>query len=181
MIFYAVSLAVTRSPQSICTTTQTEDAFYSVYPAVDPSQLISNQAFQGKRVIVTGASRGIGEDIAVTFARAGASVVLVARTESQLDAVESRILEHVQMRSLESCSGRDDPAKVEVAVTRAVERFGGVDVLVAVAGTARGITVAFSQTDPYDWWNTLEINLRGVFNVVRYALPHLEHMVASSQ
>ncbi|KAI0290953.1 NAD-P-binding protein [Multifurca ochricompacta] len=121
----------------------------SVYPAVDPSQLISNQAFQGKRVIVTGASRGIGEDVAFTFARAGASIVLVARTESQVDAVESRILEQVpNAQILKAAVVVMDPAKVEVAVTRAA--------------------------DPYDWWNTLEINLRGVFNVVRYALPHLE-------
>ncbi|KAI0296914.1 NAD-P-binding protein [Multifurca ochricompacta] len=148
---------------------------HDVYPAVDPSQLISNQAFQGKCVIVTGASRGIGEDAAFTFASAGASVVLVARTESQLDAVESRILEQVpNAQILKAAVDVMDPAKVEVAVTRAVERFGGVDVLVAAAGTARSMTVAFSQTDPYDWWNTLEINLRGVFNVVRYALPHLE-------
>ncbi|KAI0290520.1 NAD-P-binding protein [Multifurca ochricompacta] len=110
----------------------------NVYAAVDPSQLISNQAFQGKRVIVTGASRGIGEDVAFTFARAGASIVLVARTESQLDAVESRILEQVpNAQILKAAVVVMDPAKVEVAVTR---------------------------VDPYDWWNTLEINLRGVFN-----------------
>ncbi|KAI0291517.1 hypothetical protein B0F90DRAFT_366867 [Multifurca ochricompacta] len=122
---------------------------HDVYPAVDPSQLISNHAFQGKCVIVTGASRGIGEDAAFTFARAGASVVLVARTKSQLDAVESRILEHVpNAQVLKAAVEVIDPAKVEVAVTRVVERFGGVDVLVAAAGTARSMIVAFLQADP---------------------------------
>ncbi|KAI0292065.1 hypothetical protein B0F90DRAFT_1928650 [Multifurca ochricompacta] len=101
--------------------------------------------FPGKCVIVTGASRGIGEDAAFTFARAGASVVLVARTKSQFDAVESRILEHVpNAQVLKAAVVVIDPAKVEVAVTRVVERFGGVDVLVAAAGTARSMTVGGS-------------------------------------
>lgn len=68
---------------------------YSVYPAIDQSQFISQQIFRGKCAIVTGASRGIGEDAAHAFARASASVVLVARNESQLAAVEAPILEEV--------------------------------------------------------------------------------------
>ncbi|KAI0290638.1 hypothetical protein B0F90DRAFT_1824915 [Multifurca ochricompacta] len=138
---------------------------HDVYPAVDPSQLISNQAFQGKRVIVTGASRGIGEDVAFTFARAGASIVLVARTESQVDAVESRILEHVQN------------AQVEVAVTRAVERFGGGDVLVAVAGTARGITPSRRRIHMIGGmpWKSIVVASSMLFGLTeKYALPHLE-------
>lgn len=111
---------------------------HSVYPAIDPSHIISQQAFQGKCVIVTGASRGIGGDAALTFARAGASVVLVARNELQLTEVGTRILEEVpKARLLRIAMDVMDPTKAEAAVARTVELFGGIDVLVAAAGRMR--------------------------------------------
>jgi FlaA1/EpsC-like NDP-sugar epimerase len=110
----------------------------SVYPGIDPSHLIAQQAFQGKCVIVTGASRGIGGDAALTFARAGASVVLVARNELQLTEAETRILEEVpKARLLRIAMDVMDPTKAETAVARTVELFGGIDVLVAAAGRMR--------------------------------------------
>jgi NADP-dependent 3-hydroxy acid dehydrogenase YdfG len=88
--------------------------------------------------IVTGASRGIGEDAAHTFARASASVVLVARNESQLAAVEAWILEEVpKARVLKIALDVTNPTEAEVAVARTVELFGGVDVLVTAAGKMR--------------------------------------------
>ena len=161
---------------------------YSVYPAIDPFQLIAQQTFCGKCVIVTGASRGIGEATAHAFARAGASVVLVARNENQLAAVEARILEEVpKARVLKIALDVTDPTEAEAAVARTVELFGSVDVLVTAAGRMRAadrgalcipitgnqradsdtLTKVISQTDPNDWWNTIEVNLRGVFNFVR--------------
>jgi len=148
---------------------------HDIYPAIDPSQLIAKQSFHGKCVIVTGASRGIGEDAARLFARTGASVVLVARGESQLVVVERRILKEApNVQVLKIALDVTDPTKVESAIAQIVERFGGVDVLVAAAGRARSMNTVISQTDPYDWWNTVEVNLRGVFNFVRYAVRHLE-------
>ncbi|KAI9510805.1 NAD-P-binding protein [Russula earlei] len=144
----------------------------AVYPAIDPSQLIAQQAFHDKCVIVTGASRGIGEDAARTFARAGASVVLVARNASQLEAVERRILQEVPTaRVLKMALDVTDPRKAEAAIARTVDLFGGIDVLVAAA--------VISQTDPHEWWDTVEVNIRGVFNFVRYALSHLERTQGS--
>lgn len=111
---------------------------YSIYPAIDPSQLIAQQTFCGKCVIVTGASRGIGEGTAHAFARAGASVVLVARNESQLAAVEARILEEVPKAPvLKIALDVTNPKEAEAAVARTVELFGGIDVLVTAAGRMR--------------------------------------------
>ena len=111
---------------------------YSIYPAIDPSQLIAKQSFHGKCVIVTGASRGIGENAARLFAKTGASVVLVARGESQLVAVERQILKEVpNVQMLKIVLDVTDPTKVEAAIAHIVERFGAIDVLVAAAGRAR--------------------------------------------
>lgn len=87
---------------------------------------------------MTGASRGIGEGAARAFARTGASVVLVARNESGLVAVETRILNEVpKAQVLKIALDVIDPTEVEAAVARVVEIFGGVDMLVAAAGTMR--------------------------------------------
>lgn len=107
---------------------------YSVYPAIDQSQRISQQIFCGKCAIVTGASRGIGEDAAQAFARASASVVLVTPNGSQLVAVEARTLEEVpKARVLKIALDVTNPTEAEVAVARTVELFDGVDVLVTAA------------------------------------------------
>ncbi|KAJ3288792.1 hypothetical protein HK104_007966, partial [Borealophlyctis nickersoniae] len=67
---------------------------HSIYPAIDPSNPTSNLAHSAKNktIIITGAGRGIGRSIALNYAKAGASViVLAARTAKQLDAVEANI------------------------------------------------------------------------------------------
>jgi short-subunit dehydrogenase len=113
---------------------------HSIYPAIDPSRLIAHQTFRGKCVVVTGASRGIGEDAARAFALAGASVVLVSRNENQLAVVETRIMEEVpKAQVLKIAMDVTDPIKAEAAVARTVEIFGGVDVLVAAAGRMRAM------------------------------------------
>jgi NAD(P)-dependent dehydrogenase (short-subunit alcohol dehydrogenase family) len=126
----------------------------------DTPQLASD--FGGRKVVVVGASRGIGRSIAFTFAQAGADVVGVARSADSLDEVGADI------RGL----GREflpigcDIADVDAIRTMAAEAWdwkGGVDVLVDVAGIV-GETMAPNIT-PEDWDAVFAVNLRGAYFV----------------
>ncbi len=124
--------------------------------------------FTGKTAVVTGAGSGIGAATARRFAGEGANVVLTGRRAEKLEAVAAgldptRTLVHPGDASVE--------AEVEALVAAAVDRFGGLDVLVANAGTFAGSTTDKTSTD--DWRKVFATNLDGVFFAVRAALPHL--------
>ena len=89
-------------------------------------------------MLITGASRGIGAQIALQYARAGASLSLVARTQAALDASKDSILhEHPSAQILTFPADVRDVKKAEEVVAATVARFGGLDILVANAGTLR--------------------------------------------
>jgi short-subunit dehydrogenase len=102
-------------------------------------------------VLITGASRGIGAQIALQYARAGASLSLVARTQATLDASKDAILrEHPSAQVLTFPADVRDVKKAEEIVATTVARFGRLDILVANAGTIRPIDKrAFSHTYCY--------------------------------
>ena len=87
----------------------------------------------GKTAIITGAGRGIGRSIALVFSEAGANVVLAARTADQLDAVQAEV-EARGGKALAVPTDVADEAALDHLVTRCVETFGGVEVLVNNAG-----------------------------------------------
>jgi len=110
----------------------------SVYPTIDPKVHYDAQTFSGKVVLITGASRGIGEEIALQYARAGANLTLVARSQAGLDATRDAILrERPSAQVLVFPADVQDVAKAEEAVATTVRQFGGLDILVANAGSAR--------------------------------------------
>ncbi|KAI0275461.1 hypothetical protein BC834DRAFT_965831 [Gloeopeniophorella convolvens] len=146
---------------------------HSVYPSLDPTPFFSTQAYAGKVAFVTGASRGIGAEIAVYYARAGAAVAITARTS--LAQTRERILAAVPTaKVLEFSVDVADPEQVGAAVEATVKEFGRLDIAVANAGTAQGNRLRIGDIDPNVWWETVEVNLRGTFNTAHYTLPHLE-------
>jgi NAD(P)-dependent dehydrogenase (short-subunit alcohol dehydrogenase family) len=106
----------------------------SVYPFIDSNQYFSSQAFKGQVVLVTGASRGIGREVALYYAKAGASLVLVSRKQETLDETRAAILKEVPgAEVLTFPADVKDPVKAEEAVKVATSRFGRLDVLIANA------------------------------------------------
>ncbi|WP_372664008.1 SDR family oxidoreductase [Amycolatopsis kentuckyensis] len=121
-----------------------------------------------KVVAITGASSGIGEATARELAGRGAAVVLGARRTDRLETLARKIRDD---------GGRAEVLDVDVTrradlerlVTRAVDRFGRLDVLVGNAGVAR--IAPISDLDVDDWDAMIDVNLRGVLHGIAAALP----------
>jgi len=120
----------------------------------------------GKRVLVVGASAGIGRSIALRTAAIGADVVFCGRRES-------RLREAMQLAGSGHAVAADisDPARCEALVAAAVDAVGGIDLIVfAASGSALG---RLADTGETGWRHVLYTNIIGPALIVRAALPHL--------
>ncbi|GBE89715.1 Short chain dehydrogenase citE [Sparassis crispa] len=145
---------------------------HDTYPFIDPS----TADLSGKVVLITGASKGIGKGIALAFAKAGASgLILIAR--SNMKALEAECLAAQrpgQALKVLALSGVDttDPSHVTEAAKKAKETFGRLDVLINNAGLMESMHL-IAESDPLEWWKVWEVNIRGTYNVTRAFLPLL--------
>lgn len=125
----------------------------------------------GETVLVTGAGRGIGEAIAHAFARAGANLVLVARTQDEIE----RVARQTAMRGVTSLALQGDVSRrpdVDRMVAAAREKFGRIDVLVNAAGIYGPIGMLV-ENDMAEWAEAIEINLLGTAFAIHAVLPHM--------
>ena len=124
----------------------------------------------GKRAVVTGAGRGLGASVAELFAREGARVVVSDVDATSADGTARRIVdaggEAVGLHA-DVTSAADAERLTQVAV----ERFGGLDVLVNNAGIASAGTVC--EVTPAEWDRVLAINLKGAYLCSRFAVAHM--------
>ena len=121
---------------------------------------------QGKTVLITGASRGIGESAARVFADAGANVALVARNEAAIADLTAELGE----KALAIPCDVSRYWEVETAVKACVSTFGSIDVLINNAGAIEPIS-HLSEADPEAWGQVIDVNLKGVFHGMRAAMP----------
>ena len=122
-----------------------------------------------KSVLIAGAGRGIGKRLAMGFAEAGARVGLLARSQPELDLAKLEI-EQAGGNALRIRADIRDVEQMNAAVDRVRAVFGGLDVLVVAAGV-QGPIGLFVATKPKAWNEAIEINLIGVANACRAALP----------
>lgn len=126
----------------------------------------------GKTVLITGASRGIGEAAARIFAAKGAQVVLCARSSADINAIAKSINDTGGKASAIACNVADR-ADVDAAVARAVNTFGGLDILIGNAGILKPIG-RITDLDVGDFDSVIDVNVKGVWYGIKAALPHMK-------
>jgi len=130
---------------------------------------VAHFELSGKVALVTGAARGIGFATARALGARGASVVIV---DLDADAAASAAAQVHDTRALGLAGDVTDRGTMQRAVAAAVERFGGLDVVVANAGIAsRVATFRASSTETFE--RVLDVNLMGVYRTVDAALPEI--------
>jgi NAD(P)-dependent dehydrogenase (short-subunit alcohol dehydrogenase family) len=127
---------------------------------------------EGRTALVTGASRGIGRQAALTMAAAGATVVLAARSAEDLEEVAAAARDAGAPDALVAVTDVLDEAAIEATVSGAVETTGRLDVVVNVAG-GQGFTAPVADTRTDGWDKVLSLNLRSVFLGCRAAIANL--------
>lgn len=125
----------------------------------------------GKVVIVTGASRGIGEAASLALAQAGAAVMLLARDGARVQHVAQQIAEAGGQAAALACDV-SDYAAMQRAVAETRARFGRLDALVNNAGVIEPIA-SVADSDPAAWARNIQVNLVGAYHAIRAVLPDL--------
>lgn len=123
---------------------------------------------RGKVVLITGGGAGVGAEVARRLHAKGANLVL---TDVDEDALDRKAAEFGTERVLTVVADVRDLESMQAAAEVAVERFGGIDVVVANAGIASYGSML--QVDPEAFKRLLEINVLGVFHTVRATLPSI--------
>lgn len=130
-----------------------------------------NQPLHGKVAVITGAGRGIGRAIACAYAQAGAAVVCSARKANELQETLA-LIEAAGGKASVFAADVVDHAQMTALFDHAVAAHGGVDIVLANAGTA-GESRKLHNSDPALWRETMEVNVIGAYNTVHAAIPHL--------
>jgi 3-oxoacyl-[acyl-carrier protein] reductase len=130
-----------------------------------------NSDVRGKRVLVTGGTRGIGRAVVLAFVEHGATVYTCGRTESPAAAgLRAEVAGWGRSHQVD-IADLANPIQCRGLVTRAVDALGGIDVLVNNAGVMGRRTLL--EMDDDEWMRVLDTNLRGTMEITRAALPAL--------
>lgn len=129
-------------------------------------------SIEGKSILITGASSGIGAEIARQYAAEGAKLALISRTEEDLDQVAQ------ECRGLGSDTSRyyaadlSNPVSTKLAMKQAIKDFGTFDVVVLNAGRSQGCFFEEIK-DPSQIENMIKLNINGAITTLHYVLPQV--------
>jgi len=124
-----------------------------------------------RAALITGGSKGIGRGIAETLAASGFNVLITARNAEEVQRTAEQLDGAYEGRVLGMACDVRDAAQQRDAVARAVEAFGGLDLLVANAGVGRFASIETMQDQ--DWHDVIDTNVTGVYLSVKAALEPL--------
>ncbi|WP_102127004.1 SDR family oxidoreductase [Deinococcus planocerae] len=127
---------------------------------------------EGKVAFVTGGASGIGAGTARRFAEEGAQVMIADVQPQEGARVQGEIVAAGGQAAYVDCDV-SDPQAVRAAVEATVSQFGGLDVVFANAGI-NGVWAPIDELQPEEWDRTLDINLKGTYLTVHFAVPHLK-------
>jgi NAD(P)-dependent dehydrogenase (short-subunit alcohol dehydrogenase family) len=146
---------------------------HKLYAAIDPTGALKGTA-SGKVAFLSGASQGIGQAVAIAFAKADAAAVYItARSAKGLEETKASVLNaNPHTRCDFSLCDVTDEQQVSAAVADCVKKFGQIDIADANAGYLSNWT-KIAASDPKSWWKSWEVNIRGTYHVIYHVLPHL--------
>lgn len=127
---------------------------------------------KGKLAIITGGGRGIGKAAAIELAKAGCNIVVCSRSAEELQMV----VEEAQALCVEALALPLDLSRQEAVsqlVTKSIEQFGRIDILINNAGII--IPRPFLEISIEEWDKTMDINLRSAFLISQQVLEHMKH------
>jgi NAD(P)-dependent dehydrogenase (short-subunit alcohol dehydrogenase family) len=117
---------------------------------------------EGRNVVVTGGSSGIGRAVAEQFAADGANITICSRSESDIEAVATEITQRTEGDVVGVACDVRDRAAVDQMASQAVDRFGETDILVNNAGG--DFSCSFDDLSPNGWKSIVDVNLHGTFH-----------------
>ena len=122
--------------------------------------------------LITGASNGLGASTARLFARAGAAVVITARRQAELDKI-AEVIADEGGTVLAVAADLGDDASVAALIKATMDRFGQIDFVVNIGGTAEGIGTKLWQITAAQWRTIEAANIAGPMNLIRHVVPKM--------
>lgn len=126
--------------------------------------------FRNKIIWITGASAGIGEEMAIQMGKAGAHLALSARRKDRLEELAGKLRDQNVRAGVYPCDVTSDE-EVRVTADQIVSDFGGMDMVIANAGY--GTVGSVKRLTADDWKRQFEVNVFGLIRTVRQALPYI--------
>ncbi|KRB57680.1 3-ketoacyl-ACP reductase [Flavobacterium sp. Root186] len=125
---------------------------------------------KNKNALITGAGKGIGKAIAIALAKEGVNVILVARTQADVDQLAAEV-NKLGVKSLALSADVSDINSVNAAVKKALAEFKTIDILINNAGI--GAFGKFLELEPADWERIIQVNLMGTYYTTRAVIPQM--------